>query len=159
MQNSIPSHVVTWWDAVAGHALLMGDQAKMEQGRIAELMTIDYGRQGSNAIGIDKEPEWPSFDDNSAGYDVLSYDHGASGLQNLMIEVKSTSVSPIQFYLTRNEWNQAEKKGDAYIFHVWDMKNDPLALHVLTVAEVAPHIPSDNGKGKWSNLVVSIGGG
>ena len=159
MENPIPHHVVTWWDAVSGHARLMADQAKMEQGRIAELMTIDFERQRLSAIGIDKEPEWPGFDDNFAGYDVLSYDHGASGLQNRMIEVKSTSVSPIQFYLSRNEWNQAEKKGDAYIFHVWDMKNDPPALHVRTVAEVAPHIPSDNGKGKWSNVIVPIGGG
>jgi len=61
-------------------------------------------------IGIHKEPKWPGFDDNYAGYDVLSYDHGEFGLQNRMIEVKSTNVSPLQFYLTRHEWNQAAKK-------------------------------------------------
>src|SRR5690606_4196512 len=102
------------------------------------------------------EPEWPGFDDNYAGYDVLSYDRGETGLQNRLIEVKSTSASPLRFILTRNEWNNAEKSGDAYVFHVWDMNNEPPVLHVRTVADVAPHIPSDNGKGKWNNVAVPV---
>ncbi len=75
-----------------------------------------------------------------------------------MIEVKSTTVSPLRFILTRNEWNKAAQAGEAYIFHVWDMSKEPPILHVRTVADVAPHIPSDNGRGKWSNVAVPVGG-
>lgn len=156
MDDPTPHHVVTWWDAVSGHARLMFDQQKMEQGRFAEILTIDYERSRLNALGIKKEPEWPGFDDNYAGYDVLSYDQGETGLQNRLIEVKSSSVSPLRFILTRNEWTKAEKSGNAYIFHVWDMNKEPPVLHVRTVADVAPHIPSDNGKGKWNNVAVPV---
>ncbi len=156
MDDPTPHHVVIWWDAVSGYARLMFDQEKMEQGRFAEILTIDHERSRLNALGINKEPEWPGFDDNYAGYDVLSYDRGETGLQNRLIEVKSTSVSPLRFILTRNEWTKAEKSGDAYVFHVWDMNNEPPVLHVRTVADVAPHIPSDNGKGKWNNVAVPV---
>lgn len=158
MEDPTPHQVVTWWDAISGYARLMSDQEKMEQGRFAEILTLDHERARLNAIGIDKEPEWPGFDDNYAGYDVLSYDQGDTGLQNRMIEVKSTTVSPLRFILTRNEWNKAAQAGEAYIFHVWDMSKEPPILHVRTVADVAPHIPSDNGRGKWSNVAVPVGG-
>src|SRR5690606_33808172 len=82
MDDPTPHHVVIWWDAVSGYARLMFDQEKMEQGRFAEILTIDHERSRLNALGINKEPEWPGFDDNYAGYDVLSYDRGETGLQN-----------------------------------------------------------------------------
>jgi hypothetical protein len=158
MEDPTPHHVVSWWDSVSGHARLLADQEKMEQGRIAELLTLERERARLAAIGIDKEPLWPGFDDNYAGYDVLSYEPGEMELQNRLIEVKSTSVSPIRFVLTRNEWDKARKTGDAYIFHIWDMKPEPPVLHVRTVAQVSPHIPTDNGKGRWNNVVVPLGG-
>lgn len=156
MEDPTPLQVVTWWDTVSGYARLMSDQEKMEQGRFAEMLTLDHERARLSTIGIDKEPEWPGFDDNYAGYDVLSYDQGETGLQNRMIEVKSTTVSPLRFILTRNEWSKAEQTGESYIFHVWDMNKEPPVLHVRTVADVAPHIPSDNGKGRWNNVAVPV---
>lgn len=158
MEAPTPHHVVRWWDAVSGYARLMADQEKMEQGRFAEILTLGHERARLATIGIEKEPEWPGFDDNYAGYDVLSYDHGETGITNRLIEVKSTTVSPIRFILTRNEWEKAQKTGEAYIFHVWDMNKEPPILHVRTVKEVAPHIPLDNGKGRWNNVAVPVGG-
>jgi hypothetical protein len=158
MEDPTPHNVVSWWDTVSGHARLLADQEKMEQGRIAELLTLERERARLAAIGIDREPLWPGFDDNYAGYDVLSYEPGETGLQNRLIEVKSTSVSPIRFVLTRNEWDKAQKTGDAYVFHIWDMKPEPPVLHVRTVAQVSPHIPTDNGKGRWNNVAVPLGG-
>ncbi|NKC27772.1 DUF3883 domain-containing protein [Ochrobactrum ciceri] len=156
MDDPTPHHVVVWWDIVSGYARLRSDQEKMEQGRFAEILTLDHERERLKAMGIDKQPEWPGFDDNYAGYDVLSYDHGHTGIQTRLIEVKSTSVSPLRFILTRNEWNKAEKSSDAYIFHIWDMSKDKPALHVRRVADIAPHIPADNGKGKWNNVSVPV---
>ena len=156
MEDPARGEVVTWWDGVSSHARFAFDQEKMQQGRAAEMLTLEHERERIRAIGITREPEWPGLDDNFAGYDVLSYEQGPVGVLNRLIEVKSTTVSPLRFIITRNEWNKAEKTGDAYIFHVWDMARPPPTLHIRTVAEVAPHIPTDNGKGKWNYATIPV---
>ena len=128
----------------------------MEQGRAAEILTLEHERARLASIGITKEPEWPGLDDNFAGYDVLSYDQGPSGLVNRLIEVKSTTVSPLRFIITRNEWDKAKKAGASYIFHVWDMKPEKPVLHERGVKDVEPHIPDDNGKGSWKNAEIPL---
>ncbi|MCH8490822.1 MAG: DUF3883 domain-containing protein [Oceanicaulis sp.] len=156
VENPPPLHVVTWWDYVSGFGRVLTDQGKMEQGRSAEALTLEHERKRLQTLGIDREPQWPGLDDNFAGYDVLSYDYGLHGIQNKLIEVKSTMASPLRFFVTRNEWDQAERAQDAYHFHVWDMTKKPAVLVERTVAEVAPHIPVDSGKGGWTNAQVPV---
>jgi len=156
MEDPPPLNVVTWWDAVSGYTRLLTDREKMEQGRAAEILTLEHERKRLKEIGIELDPKWPGFDDNFAGYDVLSYDHGTGGITNKLIEVKSTSISPMRFIVTRNEWNKAMQAADAYIFHIWDMNQTEPVLHTRTVAEVAPHIPTDSGKGNWTNAQVPV---
>lgn len=149
--------VVSWWDDVVGHARLAVDIEKMEQARRAEALTIQYEIERLTALGISKTPEWTGLDDNFAGYDVLSHDLIAGAEVNRMIEVKSTTNSPLRFYLSRNEWNTADKIGEAYVFHVWNMALEPPALFERTVEDIRPHIPSDNEKGKWYNAAIPVG--
>jgi hypothetical protein len=156
MESPTPLHVVTWWDSVSGFARLISDHEKMEQGRAAEILTLEHERKRLQGIGIDLEPGWPGFDDNFAGYDVLSYDLSEGGITNRLIEVKSTTLSPMRFYVTRNEWSKAMQAADAYIFHIWDMNQETPVLHTRTVADVAPHIPNDSGKGTWTNAQVPV---
>lgn len=151
------AEVVSWWDEVSGHSRLIFDRQKMDQGREAELLTIAHEKERLGELGIERSPEWPGLDDNFAGYDVLSYDQGPSGITNKMIEVKSTTASPLRFFITRNEWKQAEKVGDSYWFHVWDMNQSDPILHVRSVDEIAPHVPSNNGKGAWSVAEIPVG--
>ena len=106
--------------------------------------------------GIEKDPEWVGLDNNFAGYDVLSYELGEFGLVNKMIEVKSTIASPLRFYLSKNEWVTAEKARDSYFFHVWDMSKMPPALYVRTVADIEPHIPTNNEEGEWSSALIPV---
>lgn len=157
MDDPPSSQTVLWWDDVQGHSRLITDRQKMEQARRAELLTLNMERERLQKVGITREPQWLGLDDNFAGYDVLSYEQGPHGLLNKMIEVKSTNASPIEFFVTRNEWDQACKARSAYIFHVWDMRPDTPILHIRTVDEVEPHIPTDNDKGKWSNAKIPIG--
>ena len=159
MKDPTPVHVVTWWDGVSGFARLFSDQKKLEQGRAAEMLTLEHERSRLKSIGITTEPKWPGFDDNFAGYDVLSYEHGQTGLTNRLIEVKSTTASPLRFFVSRNEWITAKKTGGAYIFHVWDMDKTPPVLYERTVADVSPHIPEDRGKGSWASTAVPVGTG
>ena len=157
LMHDMPSKdVVLWWDDVAGHARLQTDIEKMEQARAAERLSIAHEKERLSMLGIEKEPEWMGLDDNYAGYDILSYDDGEHGVVNRMIEVKSTIASPLRFILTRHEWEQALKVGGAYLFHVWDMNKKPEELFVRTVAEIAPHIPSDNEKGRWSTAYIPL---
>ena len=157
LDDLAPPNVVTWWDEVSGFARVISDQVKIEQGRAAEMLTLEHERSRLREIGISKEPEWPGLDDNFAGYDVLSFEHGRTGVVSRLIEVKSTIVSPLRFIITRHEWRKAKSTGEAYIFHVWDMSKEPPVLHTRHVAEVAPHIPTDNGKGRWNNTEVPVG--
>lgn len=152
-----PMDVVRWWDDVAGHARLKNDIEKMEQAREAELLSIGYENDRLERLGIAKPPIWTGLDDNYAGYDVLSYDYKDEEIISIMVEVKSTIASPLRFYLTRNEWNQASKIGEAYSFHIWDMAKESPELHIRTVGQILPHIPSDNGKGAWSSVLIPLG--
>lgn len=156
MQDPTPRPVVAWWDAVSGHARTITDQRKMDQGREAEILTLEHERERLRNIGIGLDPQWLGFDDNFAGYDVLSYDLGAEGAVNRFIEVKSTTQSPLRFIVTRHEWDKAKQASGAYIFHVWDMNQSPPILHVRSVSDVAPHIPVDSGKGSWRNAQIPV---
>jgi hypothetical protein len=130
---------------------------KMSQAREAEVLTMDYERKRLKDLGIGKELQWIGLDDCFAGYDVLSYDRGEFAPTNRMIEVKSTTASPLRFVVTRSEWEQAHKSGTAYIFHIWDLEKTPPVLYERTTAQVALHIPSDNGKGRWKTAEIPLG--
>jgi hypothetical protein len=157
-KNPAPMSIINWWDEVTGFARLLGDIEKMAQARAAEQLSIGHEIARLAQLGIDRVPEHKGLDDNFAGYDVLSYDIGEVGPVNRMIEVKSTVAAPLRFIVTRNEWDQAEKIGDAYIFHVWDMAKIPPVLFERTAAQIAPHIPKDNEKGKWKTAEIPLGG-
>ena len=148
--------LVSWWDDISGYARLKHNLESMERAREAELLTIEREKGRLTSIGISKDPVWLGLDDNYAGYDVLTYDKVQTQLVNRLIEVKSTIDSPPRFYVTRNEWRKAESAGEAYSFHVWDMQKIPPKLHVLSVADVALHIPKDKGKGQWATAEVRV---
>ncbi len=76
------------------------DIKKMSQTREAEVLTLAHERKRLNELGIDKELRWVGLDDCFAGYDVLSYDPGEFAPTNRMIEVKSTTTSPLRFVVT-----------------------------------------------------------
>jgi hypothetical protein len=157
MEEPTPIGVALWWDSVAGFARMLGDLERMKYAREAEALTLDFERKCLQKLGIEKEPVWKGLDDNFAGYDVLSYDPGEFGPTNRMIEVKSTTASPLRFIISRHEWEQAQKFGPAYQFQVWDMDKTPPARYERTAAQVAAHIPNDNEKGRWKTAEIPLG--
>jgi len=56
--------------------------------------------------------------------------------------------------LTRNEWEAANRYGEVYRFHVWAWPSKVLIER--TVAEIAPHIPLDQGCGSWTAVEISV---
>lgn len=156
LMQSIPCDaVVKWWDRVAGRTRLDGDQEKLARAREAEKLSLEYEAQRLKGLGIDATPVWMAIEDNWAGYDILSYDAGASGPVSRVLEVKSTTASPLRFFVTRNEWQKCQQMGTAYHFHIWDMKT--CNLFEKTGADVKPHIPADSGSGRWTNVEIPVG--
>jgi hypothetical protein len=152
--QSPSSDVVEWWDTFASLIRSANDDRLNAQGRDGERLSLDYERTRLANLGIAEEPMWVALEDNSAGYDIQSYDQTEYGLKNRLIEVKSSQQSPPRMILTRNEWESAVKFGNAYTFHVWHLPAKKLS--VLTVDEVAQHIPTDCGKGRWGTIEISF---
>jgi len=147
---------IAWWDQVSGRVRLEGDKLKLDRARIAERLSLELERKKLISQGITIEPQWIAIEDNTAGYDVLSYTKTEFGIANKLIEVKSTIASPLRFYITRNEWEHALEVGSAYCFHIWNMQNNPPFLHEKSSADIAPHIPKDNEKGKWKIAEIPV---
>lgn len=149
--------VVEWWDSLSAQMRLYNDQNKLERARKAEKLSLEHETARIKQLGITSLPRWIAIDDNTVGYDILSYDPGEFGPVNRLIEVKSTIASPLRFYVTRNEWEQALKFGPAYHFHIWQLASMPPRLHERTVSQIQPHIPSDHENGKWTVAEIPVG--
>lgn len=148
--------VIEWFDRVNGNTRLAADQIKLERARLAERLSLEHESKRLAALGIPLKPQWVSIEDNTAGYDLLSYDTGPVEPINRLIEVKSTIASPLRFFLTRNEWDKACEFGQAYHFHIWDLQAQPPRLYERTLAEIAPHVPTDNERGVWKNAEIMV---
>ncbi|MFK4561895.1 hypothetical protein ABIF94_002494 [Bradyrhizobium ottawaense] len=145
--------VVDWWDRLQSMGRRLADQARLEQGREAERLSLLHEEARLKALGISRSPRWMSIEDNTVGYDILSYDPGAIEPVARLIEVKSFRKSG-RFFLSRNEWETAKKFGDVYSFHIWDVDSKQLSLK--SVDEVNRSIPTDNPGGQWDVAVIDV---
>ncbi len=145
-----------WWDKVQGLVRLASDAQRLQRARRAERLSLESERKRLKELGIALKPVWMGLEDNTAGYDILSYDPGSPSPTNKLIEVKSTIASPLRFIVTRGEWEKAKSIGSAYWFHVWDLQPDPPILYERTITTVAPHIPADSEKGKWKTAEIPV---
>lgn len=141
-----------WWDALA--MLNRGERNArlLEQGREGERLSLAYERSRLQREGISRLPEWVAIDDNTVGYDILSYAWNEGSQVNRLIEVKTTQEHLSRMFLSRNEWEVAEQYGEVFEFHLWNLSNK--ALTIYTVADIRGHIPIDNGAGKWESVEI-----
>ncbi len=154
LQDPPPSEVSYWWDRLAALRRAQEDDALTLQGREAERWSMDYECRRLQTIGVGLRPKWVAIEDNSAGFDIQSYDRGEVEPISRLIEVKSSIQTPPRIIISRHEWETAVKFGPAYIFHVWSV---PMRqLKELTPTEIKPHIPGDRGSGRWSEVVLPI---
>jgi hypothetical protein len=146
--------VVLWWDALCHEIRGIQNFENFMQGRLAEEKSLEHEKARLRRLGISSEPKWQAIDDNTLGYDILSFKTGGEYPTHLLIEVKSSSRNPPCIIIARNEWVKAQQAGDNYLFHVWDVRADK--LYECGVDVIAPHIPTDQGKGEWTNVLVPI---
>ena len=146
--------ILKWWDELAHEVRAKDDAKHLEQGRAAEQLTMEYEIKRLAALGISNSPRWISIDDNSAGYDVHSYNKGPVEPVAKLIEVKSTVRQPGEIYITRNEWETALDMAPNYYFHIWTLPEKHLTE--LTPADIEPSMPVNRGNGSWQVAKVAL---
>lgn len=153
--DELPSpEVVEWIDTLSMIALGIRNADNMVKGRQAERLSLDYERAQLKAAGIDRQVEWVALNDNAAGYDIRSWVEREGQIFPRLIEVKGYSGSRASFYVTRNEWDTALASLCPYVFQVWGLSNQ--VLLELSVPELAGHMPSDAGQGRWQNVKIEL---
>lgn len=141
--ESTEDDVVDWWDRTSGGVRSARSRLGHEIGRRAEKLSLAYERVRTGA-----EPVWQAIETNVSGFDVLSV-VDSSDQAKLKIEVKGSGMrkSEAPFFVTRNEWNTA-RRSVAYDFHLWLLQEQP-KLFVVPAADIAAHIPANQGSGSW----------
>lgn len=156
LENPPSASDISWWDSLTSQVRFNSSADAITRSREAERLTLEIEKKYLVSQGIMVAPQWIAIDDNTVGYDILSYRKKAGTIANYLIEVKSTLSSPMRFILTRNEWNVADGAGEAYVFHIWDMTKKPPVLHTRTSEDVRPHIPLDNSRGRWKDVEIKL---
>ncbi len=153
-----PAEVIFWWDQLNHQMRGFFNFDNSMQGRAAELESLKLESAKLKELGIAAFPKWQSIDDNTLGYDILSYRPNTGEFPtNLLIEVKSSRQNPPVAIISRNECKKAEEAKDRYLFHVWHVKDGrPFKLYVWTFDQIAEHIPKDNGLGEWKDVAIPI---
>jgi hypothetical protein len=150
-----PGHdVVHWWDCLTLELRGIQNFENLMQGRAAEQKSLEVERIKLKHFGIGLEPKWQAIDDNTVGYDILSYRPGKDYPTNLLIEVKSSSRNPPAVIISREEWKKAQEAQANFVFHVWDIRSNK--LHEWTFDMIRNHIPFNKGEGKWTSVEVPL---
>ena len=144
---------IEWWDRMA--AITRGSSAagRMKRARLTERLSLKHERTRLVRLGIEREPRWVALEDNTLGYDILSYDFDPQGhIVNRLVEVKSRLGGSI--ILTRNEWDNASGAPQQTIIHVWDLPEE--RLHEYRAPDLEPNIPQDRGTGAWQDVRIEL---
>jgi hypothetical protein len=139
---------IKWWDDLAKFFRAQQEERRIEIGRQAEKLTIAYERIQLITLGMVETPRWAALEDNTLGFDVVSYRKEDDKVYEIYIEVKGSASSPIRFILTRNEWDKAESIGKTYFLYIWNIRDE--SLRIISQQELSLHIPSDKGSGHWA---------
>ncbi|MFK9091722.1 protein NO VEIN domain-containing protein [Bacillus salipaludis] len=149
--------VINWWEEISKIFRIINDEQKLKIGREGEKRTLQLEKQRILENGLNKEPRWIALEDNTVGYDILSYRKNHDNeLYEIKIEVKACSFSPTHLILTRNEWKTALENKNTYFFQIWNL--DVNQLIEMNVSEMACHIPKDQGDGEWKEVEVILHG-
>jgi hypothetical protein len=93
-----------------------------ETGKLGELIVFQHEKKLLKNYKIDKEVEWVSVEDDSQGYDILSYDLKDGKVLKKFIEVKTTKSGKYEpFYISKNEMDKFKSNDNFVIYRVYDI--------------------------------------
>ena len=93
-----------------------------EYGHEAELAAMEFEFNLLKNMRINKIPERVSEYYVNAGYDIVSFMNEETAVPNKFIEVKSCADEKYKFYISKNELDVAEKKGNNYFLYLFNRK-------------------------------------
>lgn len=93
------------------------NKAKKMLGERGEYVVMQFEHTKVQKMGLRKKPKQLSIEDDSLGYDIVSYDETGAQIQ---IEVKATNLTPkdFHFYFTCNELEAARYYKSSYHVYV-----------------------------------------
>ncbi len=141
---------IDWWSRASRLARSYGNDLSYDTGARGEQLTLEFESRRTGRI-----PEYVALETTRAGFDVLSVVDSANE-DRLRVEVKASiqRKSEAYFVITENEWAVAESQGN-HCFHLWLLTEGARPrLAVLQVTDVKPHIPINQGSGRWFNTRV-----
>ena len=145
--------VLEWWDRWADSMRGSAGAERMKRARYAERLSLEHEHSRLRRLGVSENPRWVALDDNSLGYDILSYDVDSGGrVVRRLVEVKSKLSNTI--FITRNEWESASGAAQRSVIHVWDLPEE--RLREYRIRDIAPHIPIDQGDGVWQDVRIAL---
>jgi hypothetical protein len=135
---------------------VLDDLRRLATGRTGERLSLEHEKKRLEPLGLAESVQWLALENNALGYDILSCDLIDGVVLERFIEAKACQFSPPQFYISRNEWEVAKEKRDAYLVHVWSLSDRRLQL--IQFAELETHVPLDSvsGKGRWRTVKISL---
>lgn len=148
------AEVVSWLDRLAALGWAERDMRLVAIGRAGERLTYELEKARCGLQTGAPEVEWIALNDNTAGYDIRSSEMSDGVHKAKLIEVKASKSGRKEFILTRHEWDVAQRAGNSYWVHVWDLTVDQ--VDELSFEQLLSHIPADCGRGKWLELKVSL---
>lgn len=155
LSEAISQDVISWWDMHAQLARHEIDEKKLRTGREGELRSFEF--ESIKLQPHNLTPIWASLQDNSLGYDILSFNI-ESGMSDCYIEVKSSQspYRPFFVYLSEGEAKFAEENAENWMLHYWNPETDEPV--VFTWDQIRRHLPKNQNSGKWTNVRIALDG-
>ena len=144
---------LAWWDSYHAKSMAELSAEQVRIGRQGESYSVELER-----LRVGSRPKWVSFGDPLSPFDILSKSEARSS-ESLLIEVKS-SVRPWEqahFFLSCSQWRVLKSAKHACL-HLWSIPpGQSNSYAVVSIGNLAEHMPFDKGFGKWQEVMVPFG--
>jgi len=141
-----------WWDDLSEFVRQLDEDKKLDLGREGEEKTIRYEIDKLKKLNIKKKPKWVSYDDNTVGYDVQSWDKEQN---EIFIEVKATSNSNGLFHLSKGEWRFSISAKERYFIHVWIQNKEKPRIITYSELNSKDYKIEDSSNAEWANIKIT----
>jgi hypothetical protein len=164
-----------WWSNIFRRFQTYKEGKKLELGKVAEKLTLDFERKRLMSDGYPSDHtsvKWASQMSDKFGYDILSirgrgFKFSYDEKDKIQIEVKSSVLDntlAFRFFITKNEWTKAKDNIESYFFYCWASAKietqSAIGPFVISAKDIESHIPMDIGSPvcEWSEcrLVVDL---
>jgi hypothetical protein len=172
--NALSEDATNWWAALQRRVDETDEQLRNTIGEIGENLTMKYEKERlltERRFELAEKVKWVSKESDAYGFDIASF-FGSLQVQHqkpdnmMMVEVKSTtsnSTKSFRFFLTRNEWETAERNTEHYFFYLWGginvaaknaSEDNPL---ILPADLIRQYIPFDkHEQGRWMECLIEL---